>query len=326
MTAITLASWAPPAAAKARTKKQRVRRYKSRAFKAFAKGRYEVGIKNMRKAHALLPHPGFLLNIALGYDQWGEHCGEALDSLDQFFEACPDCKLRPKGTVTQTEIRQRCPTRVRLTTDPSGAQLSVDGQAQGISPLTLELPPGPHQISALRPGYQQSEDTIEVSYGAENAFGLSLKAVPAPEPPPFAGAPPPPTETTPPPPTTIRGTLTPIKDPPTRLTPWAWGAFGVAAAGAAVGTVFTLQTFSALDAEEQARADRLTKREVEALQDKAINRALTANIGFGVAAAGLVSGVVLLILDPGDPDDAAPDETALTPIIGPRGVGVHLRF
>lgn len=317
---------APPPAAyakrKRRSKKQRVKRYKSRAFKAFAKGDYAKGIEQMRKAHKLLPHPGFLLNIAVAYDQWGDHCGEALGTFDEFFEACPDCELFEQATKKRGEVRSHCPALARIETTPPGATLSVDGVPKGMSPQTVKLPPGPHTIAAARPGYVSADREVEVRFGAENRFALSLEAI---APPPATGPPPPVAKAPPPPePEVVHGQLAPIQEPPANLTPWVWTAFGVAAAGAAVGTVFTLQTLSALDAEEQARVDRRTKREVEDLQSDATNKAIIANVGFGAAAAGLVTGVILLVVDAGGEQD--PEDTTLTPVIGPGGVGVVTRF
>lgn len=313
---VTVALPPPSALAKRRSKTARVKRYKARAFRHFAKGRYAKGIEQMRKAHGLLPHPGFLLNIAVAYDQWGEHCGEALDTFDEFFEACPDCELRDKAAAKREQVRARCPAATRIETSPPGATLTVDGAPVGESPKTLELSPGPHAIEAARPGFVPARRRVEVRYGVENTVALTLEAVPPPPPPKV-------TATPPPPPPTVTGQLAPIPDAPTDLTPWAWTAFGVAAAGAAAGTVFTLQTMSALDAEEQARIERRTKREVEDLQGDAVNKAIVANVGFGVAAAGLVTGVVLLILDEDPPEEG---DTAWAPTFGPGGVGVVTRF
>lgn len=41
---------------------------------------------------------------------------------------------------------------VSLTTEPSGAQVLVDGEARGVSPVTLSLPSGPHTVELRGPG------------------------------------------------------------------------------------------------------------------------------------------------------------------------------
>ena len=333
LTAITVGAPAP-ADAKPKSKKARVKAYKKKAFRQFADGDYGAGIASMEKANALIPHPGFLLNIAVAYDRWGDHCAESLTAFERFFTACPTCELRAQATRKHLEIKARCRIEVVLDSVPGGAQLTVNGADVGVTPVTLPLDAGRHAVTALRPGYQRLETEIRVEPGGQTRHLLRLDpaevAAPPPPPPPVAEAPPPPT---------IVGSLAPLPEERTNLTPWTWTAFGVGAAGAAVGAVFTLQTLNALDAEEQARADRRPKREVEALQGDAVDRAVIAHVGFGVAAAGLVTGIILLIADDEAPapdaealgaqgGEAAPAAGgfALTPTLGPGGLGVVGRF
>lgn len=321
LTAVTLG--APSGAdAKPKSKKAKVKAYKKKAFRLFSEGDFGGGIEAMEKANALIPHPGFLLNIAVAYDQWGEHCPESLAAFERFFAACPTCALRAQASRKHAEVKARCRTEVVIDTIPSGARLTLGGEELGVTPVTVPLSPGRHTVVAVRPGYQRMETDLLIEPGgqARHVLRLDPAAVDAPPPPP-----PPPARTDPAPPPTISAPLAPLPEPRTDLAPWKWTALGVGVAGAAVGAVFTFQTLNALDAEEQARADRRPKREVEELQDKAVNDAIIAHVGYGVGAAGLVAGVLLWILDDDDPE---PEPTAvrLTPALGPGGVGVVGRF
>jgi hypothetical protein len=59
--------------------------------------------------------------------------------------------------------------RVRISSDPPGATIYVDGQRQGgVTPATLELPTGKHTIEVVLEGYARSREEIEVK---DNAFG-----------------------------------------------------------------------------------------------------------------------------------------------------------
>jgi hypothetical protein len=49
-----------------------------------------------------------------------------------------------------------------IVSHPSGAQVFVDGEAKGSTPLTLELPTGPHQIRLARERYASAESTVTV--------------------------------------------------------------------------------------------------------------------------------------------------------------------
>lgn len=318
MIAITAAS--PAIAKPKRSKTARVKRYKKKAFRLFAKGKWDKGIAQMKKAHALKPHPGFLLNIAVAYDRWGDHCDEALATFDQFFEDCPDCALKPKAEESHADVRERCRVEVTFGSTPSGAQLEVDGRAIGAAPTTARLDAGPHTVVAIRPGYARAERSFDAVRAGPNQVEVTLEALPPP--PPVAAAPPPPPPTAAAPPPSV--TTPAPSDDEGGVSPWTWTAFGVAAAGLAIGSVFTVQTLQTLDDEEAAREARRPKREIELLQAEATDRAIVANVGFGAAAAGLAVGTILLIVDLSGDDD--PESAAVVPEVGPGFVGLSGRF
>jgi hypothetical protein len=59
------------------------------------------------------------------------------------------------------------PTRAQLeiTSDPSGAQVSVDGNFLGRTPAQIDLAPGRHTITISKPGCRAWERTLELSAG-----------------------------------------------------------------------------------------------------------------------------------------------------------------
>ncbi len=63
--------------------------------------------------------------------------------------------------------------RVELATDPAGAAVSVNGDYQGATPLTLRLRPGrPHAITLTKPGYDT--ETRELSVEADSGRRLEI--------------------------------------------------------------------------------------------------------------------------------------------------------
>src|SRR5262249_33584337 len=58
-----------------------------------------------------------------------------------------------------------------LVTHPSGAAVSIDGEARGKSPLTISLPPGTHELSVTRDRYATITQRVEVP----NKLELTLK-------------------------------------------------------------------------------------------------------------------------------------------------------
>jgi hypothetical protein len=58
------------------------------------------------------------------------------------------------------------PGRVTIGTTPIGAEVSVDGRAHGLTPLTVQLDPGTHMIK-LRRGTEERTVAVQVASGAE---------------------------------------------------------------------------------------------------------------------------------------------------------------
>ena len=58
---------------------------------------------------------------------------------------------------------------VKITSDPAGAQIVVDGQPQGQTPLQLQLSARPHEIQAHLDGWPDEQQRTEVSPDHENA-------------------------------------------------------------------------------------------------------------------------------------------------------------
>jgi hypothetical protein len=75
---------------------------------------------------------------------------------------------RREVTVESDSLDIRIPLRpvlgtVMLSTDPPGATVTVDGKARyGQTPLTLQLPPGPHVIVVTKEGLGSAQKTVQV--------------------------------------------------------------------------------------------------------------------------------------------------------------------
>jgi hypothetical protein len=85
------------------------------------------------------------------------------------------------------------PGRVTIGTTPIGAQVSVDGQARGVTPLSLQLDPGTHTIKLTR-GSDERTISIQVASGADMTQHYEFAPLPPPAP--------------------LTSTLTVITDPP----------------------------------------------------------------------------------------------------------------
>lgn len=64
-----------------------------------------------------------------------------------------------------------------LSSEPSGANVTLDGKFQGRTPVTLALGPGrEHQLAVFRPGYRRHTETVSLAAGASDSKTVQLRA------------------------------------------------------------------------------------------------------------------------------------------------------
>jgi formylglycine-generating enzyme required for sulfatase activity len=71
---------------------------------------------------------------------------------------------------------QPAPGLLELNSVPSGANVTLDGEFQGQTPLTVEITPGrEHALAVSKPGYARYDDAVEMSSGARDKRSVTLK-------------------------------------------------------------------------------------------------------------------------------------------------------
>jgi formylglycine-generating enzyme required for sulfatase activity len=66
---------------------------------------------------------------------------------------------------------------LQLSSAPTGANVTVDGEFQGQTPLSLELSPGRnHRVSVFKPGYRRHNSSIAMAAGENNTRSVKLVA------------------------------------------------------------------------------------------------------------------------------------------------------
>jgi serine/threonine-protein kinase len=63
---------------------------------------------------------------------------------------------------------------LNLSTTPDGAKVVIDGKEYGMTPLTVELPAGSHDLEVAKPGYHLLEATLEVVSNETIPMDLTL--------------------------------------------------------------------------------------------------------------------------------------------------------
>jgi hypothetical protein len=266
--------------------RRRVAAHKRAAFRRLEAGAYGAAIEEMRAAHEILPHPGFLLNIAVAYVRWGGHCRDAFEAFDAFRDACEDCDMRDAGEERREEAVAACEVVVPVRTRPSGADVLVDGTPAGEAPLDLHLLPGPHRVVARLEGYAPSEQGFEVAEGVGPSLVLELIPLEDRRPP-----------AAPSPATAVAPASGPGAGP--------WVALGAGVAGLGAGAALTAHTLSVVDREAEARADGAEPDAVLDLRAEAETSAILAHVGYGVGVAGVGLALLLWALDGDDAPVAA---------------------
>jgi hypothetical protein len=70
------------------------------------------------------------------------------------------------------------PTALAITTDPTGARVTLDGKAVGGTPVELEVEAGPHEIGIELPGYRYEHRAVTVAEGEREEVAVDLVAAP----------------------------------------------------------------------------------------------------------------------------------------------------
>lgn len=333
LTIVTLAGPAHALPDDPEARKQIAREAYAEGMKRAQAGEYEAAVAAFERAYAAVPKAAFLFNIAAAYETWGGHCADALRTYERFFTACGDCPQREAAESRRARLYERCTAEVTVSSVPAGADLEIDGEARGRAPATLRLVEGPHVIVARLEGHPTHEKAINVKAGQPMNVALALASPPPAAAPPAAGR------------LVLRGVppgavveldgrpaegtelevpaeaTTPVADEAEVARggagPWPWVAFGVGGAGLAAGIVLSVQAAGQRDARDAA-SSLVEAREHHDSMNTLNNWSLA---GYGVAAAGIATGALLLVLD--DDED---EPTAWGPAVGPGYAGVAGRF
>ncbi len=102
------------------------------------------------EAYALVPSANIFYDRALAYQGLGRDA-DAMDAFDGFLAHAEHAPpgTREKATHERELLRARVAT-LAVTSDPPGAEISVDGRRRGVTPLSgsVYVDAGPHEVAA----------------------------------------------------------------------------------------------------------------------------------------------------------------------------------
>jgi hypothetical protein len=267
-----------------------------RGVAALQAGDYAVACPTIERSHAAEPTLGALLALAECLDKSGKLHSAArrheqviaeISQLDATQRAYRGAQLEYAHAAAE-RLWRAVPRLTLVTPSVSSAELELflDGERLPATVAELPVDPGPHTIEARKRGHAPWLVALDFSPGEHHRVEVQLGTPEVASP---SGA------TLPPRSTAHREPVAaePVPDGSGwRTVGWSLGAVGVA--GAAAGTLAGILLLDACPDLACSAGDR-----------RARDLALATDIGFGVAAVGLVSAVIILVQSAPDPDRAA---------------------
>jgi hypothetical protein len=146
----------------------------------FDNNEYERARLAFVQAYALKPHPAILLNLAQSELRSGHETAAATHFARYLREHSEATSEQREAAKEGLEKAQDSVGVVTLLVDPSGAELTVDGEAAGRTPLDdpLYLSPGEHSIVAQKGG-ETARLNVTVSAGDKINRSLTIGKAPA---------------------------------------------------------------------------------------------------------------------------------------------------
>jgi hypothetical protein len=268
---------------------------------AYREGQYADALRHFDAAYRTYPAPALLLNLSRTELKL-EQCEESLRyaRLYRTSGSDQDVSYSESPVSWLAYVEAQCP-EVEIRTAPEHSTIQIAGCTEAdeaTTPWKGRVSARPHAIVLRHLGFKDNQDTLNVKSGAAQAFSFSLNVE--------GGAPArrasgpdaaPPVETVPAQPPVLRPPAEVIKPRPAWTvagprTAHARTAFDVAMTlTAAAGVVGIVGGATALAA-AGSPSNSADSSHFAAAQPVIQARATTANVGFGVAGAGLITSIV----------------------------------
>jgi hypothetical protein len=299
------------------------------AVREFAGGHWEEARALFKRAHELSPNARTLRGM-----------GKAAFELRMYVQAIRelDAALRdtrkPLDEAMRAEVQglmqkaNEFVGRVRLTLEPAGARLLVDGKEPQLEPDgTLLLDLGTHVFGATADGYKPTNLRLNIEGDSDQAVRIQLEPL-------LSGGPVgvPAIDPTKPPPLPEEPEVdagpapspAPSKPVESNLDTFGWIAAGGAVAfGAAAGVFWAIGEGQYEDVSKECSPE-CTEQEIA---DSGVETSdLLTTVFLGVGAASAVTAIVLFALDASAESEASPGEASASVHVTPAGLLVRGSF
>ena len=239
-----------------------------------SRARFDDSIKALEQARGRTSDAELLGRIHLYLGINHSILGQEARSDQEFRKALsynPELQLDPKRIKASivdrfNSIRDSLPGELAVDADVAGAEVSVDGERAGTTPLRTKLTPGVYTVVVRHPSTGAvHKERVTVARGKTASVSARLVVVDKPR-------------------------------PTKRKRIWTWVAAGTAAVslGVAIGLGLSAQS----DHKEYRDEEKVTTYdEAKVLESSGKSKALGSSIMFGVAGAAAATSVVLFFLE-----------------------------
>ena len=160
--------------------KRGVEFYKEADFRAAVvefKRAYEVSNKDYRVLYNIAQCEYQLTNYVGAFNAFEKYLADGGDKVKE--------DKRAEVSAELAKLKSRLGI-VTLKVEPSGAQVTVDGDVVGKAPLSepVKLNPGSHKVEVTASGYERTLESVEVGGGDVRTVDVKLKPTPIAPPPP----------------------------------------------------------------------------------------------------------------------------------------------
>lgn len=167
----------------ARTPEQEASRLESAGEALFEAGKYAEALKKFEEVVTRYDRPAEVIraarwNIARCHEEMGDE-EAALRAFEEFERIAVTADEKQDAAAKVSKLRERRLASLEVEVTPEGAEVRVDGQEVGLSPLgtPLSLPPGRHVVSARKAGFRPGEEVVDLGPRERRAVRLVLEAM-----------------------------------------------------------------------------------------------------------------------------------------------------
>jgi hypothetical protein len=261
-----------------------------------------------QRAHALNPNARTWRSLGLTAFELRRY----VDAIAELEAALAEQRkpLNDKARAEVTQLLQRAREFVavyRVSVQPEGAEVIVDGKSTSLRDGQLFLDPGSHSVIVRAPGYLEQRQDLKIDEPRREQLSIELKVAGVEEP----------QDTEAPVATAAPAAPAPAQTEARRPRVWTWVLGGAAVATGAVGLGLGLAAGSKNDDFKACESD------CGSLKSKGQGLQLGANVSYGVAGGLLVGAVVAWFVE----GKRSSTETPRTSFyVHPWGAGLHGRF